>query len=205
MKSLKKVMVAVLVVAMSLAVAGQALAWRGNQGGGYGRETGVYDQGRGYGQGLGDCAGPQVNICEGEAVTISGTVSQVAYQGQGLSIDTGAGVVTVYGIGPYRFWDEAGVDRPEVGDAVVVNAYNVTFSDGTVKTIAASVVVGDEEVILRDAETGAPLWRKGPGLGADAGNNAMILSRGGNGGGKGGNGGSGSGSNGRNDGICPAG
>lgn len=110
--------------------------------------------------GLRDCTGPAVNIFDGEAVTINGTVSELVFR-NGLKIDNGTEVVTVYGIGPFWYWDQLDVDRPVVGDQVSVNAYNVTYSDGSVRTIAVSLTVGDEEIALRDQDTGAPLWRNG--------------------------------------------
>lgn len=166
MKNLIKGTVAVtLAAALTLVVAGNVLARGGHHGSNAGTTVTTggcagYTNGTCPVAGGGVCA---VNIFTGEAVTVAGTVSSVLYNGDGMEIDTGAGVVTVYGFGPYRYWDQVGVDRPEVGDAVTVKAYNVTYSDGTVRTIAASVTVGDEEVTLRDAATGAPLWRGGRG------------------------------------------
>ena len=60
------------------------------QGGGHGHGSNHYQDNAYYqGGGLGNCTGPQVNIFEGEALTVTGTVSRVIYQGQGLEIDTG--------------------------------------------------------------------------------------------------------------------
>ncbi|MFO7883704.1 MAG: hypothetical protein R6U68_02690 [Desulfobacteraceae bacterium] len=46
-----------------------------------------------------------------------------------------------------------------MGEAITVNGYEIALSDGTFKIIVMSVVFGAEEIVLRDSETGAPLWR----------------------------------------------
>jgi len=179
MRNLVKGMITVtLVLAMTLAVTGDALAGRGHHGGGAASTTTSVTSGGCAAAANGTCpvAGGgvcAVNIFTGEAVTVTGTVATVLYNGDGMEIDNGTEVVTVYGFGPVRYWEQLGVDRPAVGDAVTVKAYNVTYSDSTVRTIAASVTVGDEEVALRDADTGAPLWRggHGGGMGGGRGNN----------------------------------
>ena len=117
----------------------------------------------GNGHGPGDGTGPIVSIYDGTPVVISGIVANVGTQGQGLSIDTESGIVTVYGIGPVRYWDSTGVARPQVGETIKVNGYEVTFSDGTRKIIATSIEINGNEIQLRDATTGAPLWRGGMG------------------------------------------
>ncbi len=103
------------------------------------------------------------------AVTITGKVSVAAYQGDGLQVDNGTEVVTVYGMGPITYWNSLGIERPAVGDEVTIEAYEVKFSDGSVKNIAAKITINDEtpqSIELRDKETGAPLWRsKGCGKG----------------------------------------
>ncbi len=119
------------------------------------------------GQGVADGTGPIVNIfSDGVPVTISGVIAESSYDGTGVQIDTGTEVITVYGLGSYRYWDSLGVERPSVGDTVTVNGYEVTFSDGTVKIIAADVTVDGQTIELRDPETGTPLWRGGFGQGA---------------------------------------
>ncbi len=119
----------------------------------------------GHGNGPGDGTGPIVSIYDGTPVTISGVVTAIGTQGQGMSIDTGTEVVTVYGIGPVRYWDAAGVARPQVGETVTVNGYEVTFSDGTTKIIATSIDVNGSVIQLRDDTDGTPLWRGGMGNG----------------------------------------
>ena len=118
------------------------------------------------GNGAGDGTGPIHDILSGEEVTISGTVYHIGPYGEGLQIDTGneetEDIVTVYGIGPLRYWDSLEIDHPIVGDAVTVNGMTIAFSDGSTKTVAMSIIIGDDTIQLRDNETGLPLWRQNP-------------------------------------------
>ena len=116
--------------------------------------------------GAGNGAGPTVNIFDGVPVTIVGTVASIGYSGQGMEIDTGTDIVTVYAIGPVRFWNDIGIARPGVGEDVSIDGYEVTFSDGSTKIIVYSVTIGEDTVMLRDKRTGAPAWR---GLGHTSG------------------------------------
>src|SRR4030042_4100523 len=70
------------------------------------------------------------NVLSETLVTIAGTVIGIGSL-NGLVLDTGTGQVTIYGIGPEWYWEKNEVDRPEMGDSVTVNAYEVLFSDGT--------------------------------------------------------------------------
>ncbi|MCU0597790.1 MAG: hypothetical protein MUE70_00850 [Desulfobacterales bacterium] len=101
---------------------------------------------------------PCLLIINGDPVTVSGTVYEALYAGQGLTVDTGEGLVTVYGFGPQWYWDLLGVDKPDVGEEVEIEAVAVKFSDGTEKIIAISITIGDDAVELRD-ENGRPMWR----------------------------------------------
>lgn len=98
----------------------------------------------------------------GEVMIISGDVCACDASGSGIQIDTDGGIVTVYGKGPVWYWDQQDVALPEVGEWVSIQAYEITFSDGTTKLVAMSIDIGDEEVVhidLRD-EDGTPLWRQ---------------------------------------------
>lgn len=121
----------------------------------------------GAGGGNGVCDGTGISlVCSGDPVEITGTVSDESYLGNGLQIDTGSEIIAVYGIGPYRFWENAGVARPSNGEAVTVDAMKVTFSDGSTKIIAMSITFGNGTVIDLREECiedvgGRPLWRGG--------------------------------------------
>lgn len=115
--------------------------------------------GRGNGTGICDKTGDSVyNICEGEMFEYTGdAVSMV--RGQGILLATDESNITIYGIGPVRYWESQGVDRPVIGDTIKVNGYTVDYN-GVVRNIATSVLVGDVTVELRDPETCAPQWRQ---------------------------------------------
>jgi len=158
-------MIASLVLTMGLVV-GNALA--GHYGNGCAGIASTCGTAPCFGTG-----GTPVNIFTGEAMTISGKVTDIGIYGQGLmKVNTASdkGEITVYGIGPVFYWNQVEVARPVVGDMVTVNGYNVTLADGSVRYIAASVVMGENEVALRDATTGAPLWwKQGQGCAGAAG------------------------------------
>ena len=100
-------------------------------------------------------------IAEGEPVSISGTVFEAAGAGDGLVVDTGDGtLVTLYGIGPFWYWESLGVPRPEVGEAIQIDALRLVYSDGTERLIAVTIVVDDETIALRDPVDGKTLWRR---------------------------------------------
>ncbi len=132
--------IATLLVIGGLTAGNEALAWRG----------------------MGDCTQPcpVSAVTQGTPMTVTGTIASIGTPGQGIGIDTGSGITTVYGFGPLPYWQEQNVVRPGIGETVAVEAVETTFSDGTTKLIATSVTVGDATIVLRDAETGRPLWRK---------------------------------------------
>jgi hypothetical protein len=97
------------------------------------------------------------NILSGTLVSITGVVIGMGDH-DGLLLDTTNGHVTIYGIGPEWYWEDNKVDRPEIGDSLIVEAYSVHFSDGA-RYIASSITIGSDTLKLRDPETGCPLWR----------------------------------------------
>ena len=122
------------------------------------------------GNGVMDGTGPMVSIYDGEPVAISGTVADLPAPGNpGLKIDTGAEIVTVYGLGPSWYWENQGVAYPTVGEQVEVEGYKVSFVDGSEKIIATKVTVSGQTIELRD-EDGRPAWRGGRGSANRAGN-----------------------------------
>ena len=116
-------------------------------------------RGNGNGMGMGNKTGtPVCDICAGIAFEYTGdVVSIVRGQGIVLAIEDEANI-TIYGIGPIRYWISQGVERPVIGDTIVINGYTVDYN-GVVRNIATSVLVGDDTVELRDSETCVPLWR----------------------------------------------
>ena len=120
-------------------------------------ERTCYDSDRAGG---GECPGTCQLIENGEPLEITGIVAEVGTEGQGLKIDTGDAIVTVYGIGPLRYWTDQDVARPTVGEEITINGVEVTFSDGSSKIIATGVEIGGETIDLRD-DSGLPLWRGG--------------------------------------------
>lgn len=143
MKGLKTISMFGLAAALLMMVfSAPAMAWRGHGGG----------------MGAANCVSQGINIMDGEAVSVNGTVSQIGYH-QGMTVDTGEQSVTVYGIGPVWYWNSVGADRPVVGDQVGVEGRKVTFSDGTERIIAVNLTVGEESIALRDQDSGLPLWR----------------------------------------------
>ena len=101
------------------------------------------------------------NVCStvlsGTLVTIAGTVIGIGDH-NGLIVDTGNGQVTIYGMGPERYWEKNKIDKPDIGESVTVSAYEVLFSDET-RYSASSITIGSDTLDLRDPETGCPLWR----------------------------------------------
>jgi hypothetical protein len=99
-------------------------------------------------------------IEDGVPMEITGAVAGVGTQGQGLQVDTGVELITVYGLGPVRYWTDQDVARPTVGEEVIINAVEVIFSDGSTKIVAIDITVSGETIYLRD-DSGFPLWRGG--------------------------------------------
>ena len=183
MKAVKGITVLIVTLSLGLIVYGTAIAGNGR---GMGQGPGAGDclepsndgtgpnsgestpegdpnrfggNGRFMGQGLQNGAGPVFDIFSGVPVEVGGAVADVGNFGQGIGIDNGTETIRVFGIGPYRYWNENEVDRPAVGDGISVTGYEVTFSDGSSKIIATRVSIGDVEILLRDPDTGGPLWR----------------------------------------------
>lgn len=113
----------------------------------------------GTGHGPGDGTGPIYQLYSGTPFAYEGVVVTVGLPGEGIVLAVGSENVTIYGIGPISYWETLGVDRPEVGETIYVEGYTVDFN-GVSRNIATSIVVGDIEILLRDPETGSPLWRE---------------------------------------------
>ncbi len=101
-------------------------------------------------------------LLSGTPITITGIVQSVPYPpSQGIQIDTGDEVVTVYGIGPIWFWQQNGVPYPTVGEDIVVDGYEITYVDGTQRIVATQVTISGQTIVLR-GDDGRPQWRGGP-------------------------------------------
>ena len=130
--------------------AGLGLAGNGKSGGG---------QWKGTGGGTGISI-----VCTGTLVTITGTVLDVAYNGSGMVVSQGSEGedVTIYGIGPYWYWESLGMVPPDVGEKVTVLGMEVDFN-GTLRIVAMSITVNGKTAELReecvDGSGGQPLWR----------------------------------------------
>ena len=139
----KKLLVLALAAVLAVTFAGEAMAGRG-QGGGNGVANGT---------------GPIHNILAGTAFQFTGTVVEFLL-GEGMLISTANGNVVIYGIGPVRYWASLGVERPAVGEDVSVTGYTVNYNEDY-RNIAVTMTVGENTVLLRDPDTGLPLWRQG--------------------------------------------
>jgi hypothetical protein len=137
-KSLMAILMAlVLVLGAGLALAGQA-------------------QNR-PGYGPGNQLGPVHDILSGTPFTYTGDVVSLSEPGQGMVIATETENVTIYGLGPIRYWQSLDVARPAVGETVTVEGYTVDYN-GVLRNIAMSMTIGGQTVQLRDPSTGLPLW-----------------------------------------------
>ena len=106
--------------------------------------------------------GSMQDIDLSNTVTISGVVYDSGTAGTGMSIDEGDGVITtVYGIGSMNYWNELGVEKPIIGEAVTIEAVEVTFSDGTTRLIALSMTLEDGTAVVLRNDDGTPVWRGG--------------------------------------------
>ena len=97
-------------------------------------------------------------ICEGTLFTVTGIVVNIGLPGEGVVIDTGTAVVTIYGIGSLDYWAANNIVRPAIGEVITVTGYTVDLSGATLN-VAMSITVGGVTLQLRDATTCVPLWR----------------------------------------------
>jgi len=145
----------------------------GGGGGGYGTYGSEYCGGPGSGTGM-------PYICEGETKIFENfIVTSIGVYGAGLGANmtisqsktAGAASHTIFGLGPWWFWNNNGVNLPAVGDKVTVDAKEIDIS-GTKTIIAMSITVyhdheaGDTTedkatLQLRDPETCYPNWAGG--------------------------------------------
>ena len=113
----------------------------------------------GNGQGSGTGTGPIHDFSSAPCADISGIVQEAGVANSGYLIDTADTPVTIFGIGPATYWESLGLSLPQVGEPLAAHVCSLSFSDGTTKTIAISVTIGETTVTLRDEVTGQPAWR----------------------------------------------
>ena len=125
----------------------------------------------GHGKGAMDGTGPIASIFDGIPTTISGTISALPLTTDpGLKVDTGDAIVTLFGV-PVTALERMGFAPLTVGEDIVADCYEVTFSDGSTKLIAVSITAEGDTISLRDPESGRPVWRGAMGQGAGLGGN----------------------------------
>ncbi len=104
-------------------------------------------------------------VLNGEDGTLVGTVSEISppQTFDGIKITVGEEEISVYGLGPVKYWEDLGVERPGVGDNVSLEVKKVYFTPATYKYILMSLTYPDPDPVisiqLRSVETGCPLWR----------------------------------------------
>jgi hypothetical protein len=165
------ILAAAALLAVPAALQGHGGFGNGNgNGGGNGNGSGYGNgNGNGNGGGNGNGNGPIHNILEGVPFSYTGTVVSIGLWRDGTVISTDSEDVTVYGLGPWRYWDSLGVNMPDIGNVVTVNGFNVDFN-GVSKNVLMSVIIDGVTVELRDSETGTPLWRNGVNRNGNGGN-----------------------------------
>ena len=126
-------------------------------------------QGGGGQGGGGYCGGTGIPyICEGTSYEYTGSVTAINVYGAGLganmTIDSGGSFYTIFGLGPWWFWNAEGVKLPAIDDTVTVTVMEIEIS-GTERIVAMSVTVtdvgGTATIQLRDTETCYPNWAGG--------------------------------------------
>ena len=117
----------------------------------------------GNGQQIKDGSMLDVNL--DEAKKIEGVVIDCGVSGTGLTLtdvfvdEVASEDITVYGMGPLKYWEEENVTKPTDTDKVIIYAVEVTYLNGTTRLIAVSVSIeGVEEPVLLRTDEG-PAWR----------------------------------------------
>jgi hypothetical protein len=113
------------------------------------------------GRGVGDGTGPTLLHTVVSTFTYDGEITSAGIKGDGIEISTVDGMVTIYGLGPSRYWESLGLNKLEslaVGASISVTGIVVDY-DGVLKNLATTVTVDGITLDLRDAETAIPLWR----------------------------------------------
>lgn len=119
--------------------------------------------GNGQGQnGTGCWWGDPALLLDGEPYNLEGSLLSLGYTSQGggggvMVLETDQGRISIYGTGPYWYWQDLGVEWPSAGDVIGAEGY-LAVQDGLGMNIAFGLTVNGIYVPLRDPETGLPLW-----------------------------------------------
>lgn len=176
---MKRAALLLTLLAVLAAFSQPALGRGGGGGGGGGAGGGGRGSGGGLGAGQGSGSGwgqgaaarggagagahaltPVRNICQGAPFSCQGlVVHEIGPQeGQGLVLLVEGRTMTIYGIGPQRFWNEMGMDRPRLGQRLAVRGYAVDYN-GVERNMATHLLVDGQSVNLRRTEDCLPLWQ----------------------------------------------
>lgn len=66
--------------------------------------------------------------------------------------------ITIYGLGPQRYWSSLGLDRPRVGQRLLAQGYLVDYN-GVQRNLATQLVMQGRSVNLRQPDTCLPCWQ----------------------------------------------
>ncbi len=113
------------------------------------------------GRGAGDGSGPLLLHSVVSTFTYDGVITSAGVAGDGIEISTAGGLVTVYGLGPSRYWESLGLNKLEslaIGASVSVTGIVVELN-GDLRNLATTISVDGLTIDLRDPVTGKPLWR----------------------------------------------
>jgi len=93
---------------------------------------------------------------------VEGTVTAVSSPDarNGITVLANDAAIAFYGLGPARYWDTLGIDRPEVGDFVTIEAKAVTVNEAVMNIIVSLAYEDGTSIQLRDQATGCALWRE---------------------------------------------
>jgi hypothetical protein len=113
------------------------------------------------GHGAGDGSGPLLLQSVVSTFTYDGVITSAGIPGDGIEISTAGELVTVYGLGPSRYWESLGLNKLEslsIGASVSVTGIVVELN-GELRNLATTITVDGLTIDLRDPVSGTPLWR----------------------------------------------
>jgi len=98
------------------------------------------------------------SFCDQPPSTVEGVVADIHAKGFGFDLEISDDTtVTFWGLGPAWYWEAAELARPEIGDTITVQYYQVVCEEE--KNIAVAIINSEDDTLeLRDCETGLPIW-----------------------------------------------